>query len=230
MSITPDEVILYQWGWAKLNLTIIVTWANMLLLVFLALWTCRWIRKSKRLSRLDVAVETVVMKIMQELKEAGLQDPKKYLPFIGGLFLLLSLSAILTLFPWYVPPTSSLSTTAGLALCVFFAVPIFGIKERGFLGYLKSYIQPTPFMLPFNILNDMSKTLALAIRLFGNMMSGTKMVAILISIAPLLFPLFLRLLGLLTGMVQAYIFSILATVYLSAATRKRQEVLEDENQ
>lgn len=108
------------------------------------------------------------------------------------------------------------------ALCVFVAVPLFGIEEQGVRVYLKSYTQPTVIMLPFNIISEISRTLALAVRLFGNMMSGTMIVGILLSITPLFFPILMTLLGLLTGMVQAYIFSVLAAVYIAAATRVRK--------
>jgi F-type H+-transporting ATPase subunit a len=103
---------------------------------------------------------------------------------------------------------------------VFVAVPLFGIEEQGFGGYLKSYTKPTVIMLPFNIISELSRTLALAVRLFGNMMSGAMIIAILLTITPFIFPIVMTLLGLLTGMVQAYIFFILATVYIAAATRK----------
>jgi F-type H+-transporting ATPase subunit a len=116
-----------------------------------------------------------------------------------------------------------LSTTAALAFCVFFAVPIFGIKDQGLTGYLKTYTEPTLLMLPFNIISEISRTLALAVRLFGNMMSGAMIVGILVTITPLLFPLVMTALGLLTGMVQAYIFSILAAVYIAAATTARKK-------
>ncbi|MCB0675584.1 MAG: F0F1 ATP synthase subunit A, partial [Saprospiraceae bacterium] len=119
----------------------------------------------------------------------------------------------------YEPPTGSLSTTAALALCVFIAVPLFGIEERGWWGYLKTYLEPTPLMLPFNIISEFSRTLAMSIRLFGNMMSGTMILSILLVITPFLFPIVMSLLGLLTGMVQAYIFSIISTVYIAAAMK-----------
>jgi len=105
---------------------------------------------------------------------------------------------------------------------VFVAVPFFGIAEQGVVNYLKSYMKPTFFMLPFNIISELSRTLALSIRLFGNMMSGAMIVGILVTITPFIFPIFMTALGLLTGMVQAYIFSILAAVYIAAATRVRQ--------
>ncbi|MEA3153905.1 MAG: F-type H+-transporting ATPase subunit a, partial [Betaproteobacteria bacterium] len=121
--------------------------------------------------------------------------------------------------PGYEPPTGSLSTTAALALCVFVAVPLYGIESQGMRGYLRSYVEPTFVMLPFNIIGEVSRTLALAVRLFGNMMSGAMIIGILLAITPFVFPVVMTALGLLTGMVQAYIFSILAAVYIAAATR-----------
>ncbi len=109
-----------------------------------------------------------------------------------------------------------------LALCVFVAVPLYGIEADGLGGYLRSYLKPTVLMLPFNIISELSRTLALAVRLFGNMMSGSMIVAILLTITPFIFPVVMTMLGLLTGMVQAYIFSILAAVYIAAATRVRE--------
>jgi F-type H+-transporting ATPase subunit a len=105
---------------------------------------------------------------------------------------------------------------------VFIAVPLFGIREQGLGGYLKTYTKPTLIMLPFNIISELSRTLALAVRLFGNMMSGVMIVGILLTITPFIFPIVMTALGLLTGMVQAYIFSILAAVYIAAATQVRK--------
>jgi F-type H+-transporting ATPase subunit a len=104
-------------------------------------------------------------------------------------------------------------------MAVFIAVPIYGITEQGIFGYLKSYVEPTFIMLPFTIISEVSRTLALAVRLFGNMMSGGLILTILLGIAPLIFPIIMTVLGLLTGMVQAYIFGILSTVYIAAATQ-----------
>jgi F-type H+-transporting ATPase subunit a len=155
----------------------------------------------------------------EQIKEVGLSEPAKYLSFLGTLFLFVATASLCTVIPGYKPPTGSLSTTAALALCVFVAVPLFGIREQGFIAYLKTYMKPTFIMLPFNIISELSRTLALAVRLFGNMMSGVMIIGILLTITPFIFPIFMTVLGLLTGMVQAYIFSILATVYIAAATR-----------
>lgn len=180
-------------------------------------------------SRWQNLLEIVVTLTEKQIEEVGLRHPKKYLPFLGTLFLFVALAALCTVFPGYEPPTGSLSTTVALALCVFVAVPLFGIKERGWGGYLKSYVQPTFIMLPFNIISELSRTLALAVRLFGNMMSGAMIIGILLTITPFVFPIVMTALGLLTGMVQAYIFFILATVYIAAATRVRKPRPEAEH-
>jgi F-type H+-transporting ATPase subunit a len=162
----------------------------------------------------------IVINIKNQIKEIGLNNSEKYIGFIGTLFLFIALSNLCIVFPGYEAPTGSLSTTTALAICVFIAVPFFGIAEAGFIGYLKSYLQPTFIMLPFNIISEISRTLALAIRLFGNIMSGGMIISILLTIAPLIFPILMTILGLITGIVQAYIFSILAIVYIAAATQE----------
>jgi F-type H+-transporting ATPase subunit a len=167
-------------------------------------------------------LEIVVTAIEQQIEEVGLRHPEKYLGFLGTLFLFVASASVCTVIPGYQPPTGSLSTTAALALCVFMAVPLFGIEEQGLGNYLKSYAEPTFIMLPFNIISELSRTLALAVRLFGNMMSGVMIIGILLTITPFIFPIVMTVLGLLTGMVQAYIFSILAAVYIAAATRTRR--------
>ena len=167
-------------------------------------------------------LEIVVTALEKQIEDVGLQNSKKYIGFLGTLFLFVALAALCTIVPGYEPPTASLSTTAALALSVFVAVPLFGVEEQGLGGYLKSYTKPTFIMLPFNIISELSRTLALAVRLFGNMMSGAMIIAILLTITPFIFPIAMSALGLLTGMVQAYIFSILAAVYIAAATRVRK--------
>ena len=169
-------------------------------------------------SRWQNLLEIVVTGIIGQIKDIGMPQARTYLPFLGTLFLFLATASLATVIPGFEPPTGSLSTTIALALCVFVAIPFFGIRKQGLRGYLRSYIEPTVIMLPFNIISEASRTLALAVRLFGNMMSGTMIIAILLTITPFLFPVVMTLLGLLTGMVQAYIFTILAAVYIAAAT------------
>jgi F-type H+-transporting ATPase subunit a len=218
MHITPDQLILWQYGFVKLNATIVTTWGLMLLLTIGAHLITRKLRSDVITSRWQAGLEILISGIDQQIKEVGLAVPERYIPFIGTLFIFIATANLLTIVPGYDPPTSSLSTTAALAVCVFVAVPVFGIVRRGWRGYVKSYLEPTVIMLPFNLISELSRTLALAVRLFGNMMSGTMIIAILLTITPFIFPVAMTALGLLTGLVQAYIFSILATVYIAAAT------------
>ena len=223
MHLSPDQVVLWQHGFAKLNSTIVTTWVLMLVLVTGSWLVTRRLSTELKISRSQNFLEIIVGSVKQQIQEVGLEQPAKYLSFLGTLFLFIALSNLCTVLPFYEPPTGSLSTTAALAISVFIAVPVFGILEGGVRGYLNTYLEPTWLMLPFNIISELTRTLALAVRLFGNIMSGTMIIAILLSITPLIFPIFMTLLGLLTGMVQAYIFSILATVYIAAATQTRQE-------
>ncbi|MGL1833622.1 F0F1 ATP synthase subunit A [Rhodocyclaceae bacterium SMB388] len=220
MRLSPDETIIWQFGEViRLNATIVFTWALMLVLVVGSMLVTRRLSRDLQRSRWQNLLEIVVTAIEKQIEEVGLSQPRKYLGFLGSLFLFVAAASLFTIVPGYVPPTSSLSTTVALALCVFVAVPLFGIAEQGVRRYLMAYVQPNFIMLPFNIISELSRTLALAVRLFGNMMSGAIIVGILLSITPFLFPIVMSLLGLLTGMVQAYIFTILATVYIAAATR-----------
>ncbi len=221
MRLSPDEIIFWQHGFFKLNGTIVFTWGLMLVLAVGSKLVTRKLTTEHTRSRWQNLLEIVVTGIEKQIEDVGLQHPEKYIGFLGTLFLFVALASLCTVIPGYEPPTGSLSTTAALALCVMVAVPLFGIEDQGLRGYLKSYVEPTIIMLPFNIISELSRTLALAVRLFGNMMSGTMIIAILLTITPFLFPIAMSALGLLTGMVQAYIFSILAAVYIAAATRMR---------
>jgi len=223
MNLTSDQQIFWQYGFVKLNGTIVTTWALMLAMSLSAKLITRRLATEGEVSRWQAALEIVVTGIGEQIKEVGLGHPERYLGFLGTLFLFVATASLCTVIPGYMPPTGSLSTTAALALCVFIAVPLFGMREQGFLGYLKTYAEPTPIMLPFNIISELSRTLALAVRLFGNMMSGAMIIGILLTITPYLFPVVMTALGLLTGMVQAYIFSILAAVYIAAATVARKK-------
>jgi len=222
MHLSPDQIIFWQNGFFKLNATIVFTWGLMLLLtVGSSLITCK-LSTDLAHSQWQNFLEIIITTMEKQIGEVGLKCPEKYLGFLGTLFLYIATATLCTVIPYYEAPTGSLSTTVALALCVFVAVPLFGIEEQGIGGYLKSYLEPTIIMLPFNIISELSRTLALAVRLFGNMMSGTMIIAILLTIAPFIFPIVMTVLGLLTGMVQAYIFSILAAVYIAAATRTRK--------
>jgi len=223
MHLSPDQVIFWQFGFIKINGTIVMTWFVMLVLVAGSWLITRRLVSDLTISRWQSMLEVVVTGISQQIKEVGLQQSKKYIGFIGTLFLFIAMSALLTILPVYEPPTGSLSTTAALAICVFVAVPLYAISEEGLRKYLEHYLEPTPFLLPFNIIEEFTRTLALAVRLFGNMMSGAMIIAILLTITPLVFPILMSALGLLAGMVQAYIFSILASVYIAAAIQTHEQ-------
>jgi F-type H+-transporting ATPase subunit a len=221
--ISPDEVIYWQWGMFSLNATIVFTWAVMAFLVIGSWLITRRLTSDTNISRWQNFLEIIVKYIRDEIRAVSNDDSEIYFTFISSLFLFIGTCNFLMIIPWYEPPTASLSTTAALAICVFIAVPIYGIRQRGLFGYLKLYTQPSIFMLPFNIMGELSRTLALAVRLFGNIMSGSKIVAILMLIVPFVFPVMMQLLGLLTGMIQAYIFGILAIVYIASATGGHQQ-------
>jgi F-type H+-transporting ATPase subunit a len=221
VNLSSDQTVLWQHGFVVINLTVVTTWAMMAVMTLAAKLITRRIVTEGPLSRWQNGVEILVTTLEQQIKNVGLSQARQYLPFLGTLFLFIALSCLGTVVPGFNPPTGSLSTTAALALCVFLAVPGFGIRNDGLAGYFKTYTEPTLFMLPFNVISELSRTLALAVRLFGNVMSGVMIIAILVTITPLLFPIVMTALGLLTGMVQAYIFSILAAVYIAAATRTR---------
>jgi F-type H+-transporting ATPase subunit a len=218
VQLSPDEIIIWSIGPVTLNATVVFSWVVIVLLVGGSWLATRNLSDGPRISRWQNVMETVVVFIRNQIRDVTQQEPGRYLPFIGTLFLFISISNLLSIVPGFESPTGSLSTTAALAICVFIAVPIFGIAERGVFGYLRNYIEPTPFMLPFNIISELSRTLALAIRLFGNIMSGRVLIAIILSIVPLLVPIVMQLLGLIIGQIQAYIFAVLATVYIASAT------------
>lgn len=218
MEISPDNIVFLQWGAITLNATIVFTWVVMTFLVVVSWLVTRNLSVNPKISRWQSLLEIIVEGIANQIREVSQQEAKQYIGFIGTLFLFIAVSNTLTIIPGYQPPTGSLSTTTALALCVFVAVPLFGIMKCGVIGYLRNYIQPTPFMLPFNIIGEFSRILALAVRLFGNIMSGTMLVAILLSLVPLFFPIVMQALGLVFGLIQAYVFAMLAMVYIASAT------------
>jgi F-type H+-transporting ATPase subunit a len=222
MEISPDAWVLYTWRGLQLNATIVFTWVVMAILAIGSWAITSRLSEGETVSRWQVALEVIVTTIRDQIADVGADRPGRYLPFIGTLFLFIAAANLLSVVPGYQPPTGSLSTTVALAICVLIAVPLFSIGEHGLGGYLRTYLQPTPLMLPFNLVAEASRTVALAVRLYGNVMSGTVIVGILISVAPFFFPVIMQVLGLLTGLIQAYIFAILAMVYIGSASRTRR--------
>lgn len=218
MELTPDTIIVLSvWG-IPINATIFYTWIVMAILTGLSVAVTWKLRPDVPPNRWRTALEVIVEGIQSQIEEITRRRSRNLLVFVGTLFLFIATSNLLDVVPGFHAPTASLSTTIALALSVLIAVPLFGISSRGVKGYLRSYLEPSPIMLPFNIIGEISHGLSLAIRLYGNIMSGAVIAVILLSVAPFFFPVLMDLLGLLTGLIQAYIFAILATVYISAAT------------
>ncbi len=222
-EITPDAIVLLKLGWIKLNVTILFTWITMGILILISLLATRRLSTGRKIGPWQNFLEAVVEILSSQIEEISQEKAEKYLSFIGTLFLFIVLSNLFTAVPGYVPPTGSLATTTALAACVFVAVPLYGIGNRGVLAYLKTFTTPSVFMLPFNVVSEITRILALAVRLFGNIMSESKIAAILLVVVPLVMPVFIHVLGLLTGFIQAYIFAVLTMVYITSATQGETE-------
>jgi F-type H+-transporting ATPase subunit a len=225
MDLSPDARVILELGPVAVNATLLFSWSVMALLVVGARVVTRRLAVLRTPTRGQTILEAVVATIRREIAEATEQDPAPYLPFIATLYLFVATANLLAFVPGYEPPTASLSTTAALAGCVFFAVPILGIRKAGVVGFFRHYVSPTPLMLPFHVLSEISRTVAMAVRLFGNVMSGTVLAGILLSIVPFFVPVPVHLLELLIGQVQAYIIAVLATVYIASgleAQNRRQ--------
>jgi F-type H+-transporting ATPase subunit a len=222
-QISPDQVILFQMGLITINATLVYTWLIMIILVVGSILITRHLSSERKLSRWQNIMEVIINAVMGEIREISREHVRRYFPFIGSLFLFIALSNMLTFIPGYVAPTSSLTTTTALAVTVFFAVHIYGIASQGVLEYLKEYFRPNFLFFPFHVMGEFSRTLALAVRLFGNLMSHEKVVAILLAVTPLFFPVVMQVLGLLIGLIQAYIFAILTMVYIASATQTHEE-------
>ncbi|SDL58722.1 F-type H+-transporting ATPase subunit a [Maridesulfovibrio ferrireducens] len=223
MEISPDLTVYFSYEFIKLNDTLIFTWIVMFILVAFSWLVTRRVTSSSIISDKQNFLEILVDGLLTQIEGATNQHPERFLPLLGTLFIFILVSNILSAVPGFSPPTGSLSTTTAFSLIVFLAVPYYGIKENGLVNYLKSYVQPSPLMLPFNIIGEVSRTFALAVRLFGNILSGTMMGAILLVIMPLLVPVIMQLLGLLIGVVQAYIFTVLAAVFIAAGLEVHSE-------
>lgn len=223
MEISPDHIIFWQTDGFALNATVAFTWVVMAVLILGSFLVTRHLSTDPDMSPWQNLLEAIVEGIDDQIRSASRLDSKPYLPFVGTLFLFIALSNILDIIPGFKSPAGSLSTTIALALCVFVAVPFFGIRKSGLLNYLKIYVQPMPIMLPFQIISEISRTVSLAIRLFGNVMSTGLLVAILLTIVPLFLPVVIQLFGLLVGIIQAYVFALLAMVYIASGIRAREE-------
>ncbi len=224
MNIDPSQIVYFQYGFIRITATLVFTWLVMLVLLALSLFIGRQIKKNKdplQVNKYQNISEALIVTIRNQIKEVSQENPDKYFPFIATIFIFILTSNLLSIIPGFTGPTSSLNTTTALAICVFLAVPYYGIKNQGFKNYLKQYIEPNIIMLPFNIIGEISRTLSLAVRLYGNIMSSGLIVLILIGILPLFFPVLIDAFGLLMGAIQAYVFAILSMVYIISSSQNQ---------
>lgn len=214
-------------GPVPITAPVIVTWAIM---AFLAGGSWFLTRSLKLVpSRSQAALELVVATIADQIHDTMRAPPARYLPLIGTLMLFILTANWSSLVPGVEPPTAHIETDAALALIVFVAVIYYGVRARGLLGYARTFAEPALFMVPLNIVESFTRTFSLLVRLFGNIMSGVFIVGIVLSLAGLFVPIPLMALDLLTGAVQAYIFAVLAMVFIgSAVSGEAQSPNEEE--
>lgn len=221
MVIDPSGIVYFEYGFIRITATLAFTWIIIIILFVISYALTRNLRSDKDISKGQSILEALMIRINRQIRGISQQDPESYLPFVSTIFIFILSSTLLSIIPGFISPTGSLNTTISLAICVFFAVPVYGVANIGLKNYLKQYTKPSVVMLPFNIISEFSRTISLAVRLYGNVMSTSVIVVILLSVIPFIFPVVIQLLGLLTGAIQAYIFSILAIVYIAAANENK---------
>jgi F-type H+-transporting ATPase subunit a len=213
MNQSPlQAAILFHLGLIPISRTVVTTWALMLLLTV----GC-WI--ATRAFQVvaggwQAVIETVVLGIEEQIEALLGRDASPFLPLLGTLLIFLVVANLSGIVPGVRAPTASIETPAALATIVFLSVHFYGVKFQGLGPYLKSYLRPNPALLPLNILSEITRSFSLAMRLFGNIMSEELVVAIILGLAGLLVPIPFMAFGILVGLVQAYIFSVLAAVYI----------------
>ncbi len=211
--LAPD--ILFTLGPAPVSRAVVTTWAIMALLTAVAWAGGR--RASAHAGALQTTLEIVVETIEKQVGEIMRRDPWPYLPLLGSLFLFLVAANLSAVIPGAKPPTGHIETPAALAVVVFLSAHYYGIRALGGAAYLRRYVKPSPLLLPLNVLSEITRTFSLMIRLFGNMMSHEFVLAIVVFLAGLLLPVPFMLLGMMIGIIQAYIFTVLAAVFIGAA-------------
>lgn len=208
MEGMSPQIVFYFIG-LPITDTVVSTWVMMAVVILIA----------ALLRKFAPAVAEGILKMINSIIASVMPDNInviQFLPILGTLLVFLLFGNIFNIFPLMVSPTSNINTTFALAVIVFFAVHIYGIRKKGVLGYLKSLASPI-FLLPLEIISQLSRTLALTIRLFGNILSSDMIIAIVFSLIPYIVPLPFIALGLLTGVLQAYIFTVLAALFIASA-------------
>ena len=207
--------VLFNVGPVPITRSVLITWIIMVALAG-ASW-CATRRLGIQANRRQAVLEVIVTGLAKQIEDVIRVDGRPFLPLLGTLFIFLVVANLSGLLPGVEAPTSKLETPAALALIVFFSVHFFGVRARGFRGYLASFAEPKLIMLPLNIISEITRTFSLMVRLFGNVMSGEFVIALVVALAGLFVPIPLMILEMLIGIVQAYIFTVLATVFIGAA-------------
>ena len=220
MNSPLAHITAFRIGPVAISQAVVTTWAILAVLTVGAILVTR--RMKQRPGAVQATLELIVEAVDSQIRDTMQVEPGPYRSFIGTLFVFIFIANWSTLIPGIAPPTAGLETDAALAILVFLAIIRFGIRSGGIGGYLATFAAPSPLMIPLNIVESITRTFSMFVRLFGNVMSGVFVVGIVLSLAGLLVPIPLMALDLLTGAVQAYIFSVLAMVFISSALRERK--------
>jgi F-type H+-transporting ATPase subunit a len=213
MNQSPlESAILFHAGFVPITRTVVTTWGLMT-----ALTVACWV--ATRAFRVvpggwQAVIETFVLGIDEQIHALLDRDASPFLPLLGTLFIFLVAANLSGIVPGIKAPTASIETPAALASIVFLSVHFYGVWFQGFVPYLKGYLRPNPVLLPLNVLSEITRSFSLAVRLFGNIMSDELVIAIVLALAGLLVPIPFMAFAILVGLVQAYIFSVLAAVYI----------------
>lgn len=211
---------LFTLGPIEVTSTVVTTWVIMALISLLAWFVSRHLRLSP--GRLQAAVEGIVLAMEHAIAEVAPGYSRRILPFVGTLWLFLSIANLSSLIPGVSAPTNDLSTTSALALLVFLSTHWFGIRAEGLRPYLRHYLSPSPILLPFHLISEVTRTLALAVRLFGNMMSLELAALLILLVAGFLAPVPILMLHVVEALVQAFIFGMLALIYIAGGIQSHQ--------
>jgi F-type H+-transporting ATPase subunit a len=207
--------VVFHLGPVPITEPVVTTWG---LMAVLAIGCALATRKlGTEPGKAQAVLELVVTTIENQIRETLRTDPRPYLPFLASLFIFIAGANLLALAPGLEPPTAHLETDAALAVIVFFAVHYFGVRAFGWRGYLAGFARPTWVMLPLNVVSEITRTFSLMVRLFGNIMSGVFVIGVVLSLVGLFVPIPFMALELLTGLIQAYIFTVLAMVFIGGA-------------
>ena len=221
MKISLDEYLVWTNGTIVINQTLVYSWIVMAILIVSAIVFRIRLKRGKSFGKLQNFFEVVITILEDQIKKIGECDIKNLFPYVATLFIYIFLSNMISLIPGFKSPTASLSTTVALTIIVIFIGFINGFVTKGFLGCLSKYVKPVPFLLPLNIISDITSNFSLAIRLYGNVMAGSIISIILLQISFLSvgFPVLMSLLSVISGAIQAYIFTILAMINISATSK-----------